>query len=48
MTVSGCGFGCAGWEEFRPSKNDVLTDGTSKQMLKHNNFGAKQGCWKAR
>jgi len=48
ISLGGCGFGCAGWHEFEPSSRDVLTDGTAKQMLAHNEFGAKQGCWKAR
>ena len=47
--TSGCtGFSCAGFHEFRPSPKDVLTEGTAQQMLSHNLYGVKQGCWKAR
>lgn len=48
MTSNCASFSCAGWHEFRPSSKDVLTDGTAEQMLAHNLYGAKQGCWKAR
>jgi len=48
ISFASCSTGCGGFHEFRPSKNDKLTDGTAKQMLAHNEFGAKQGCWKAR
>ncbi|UGB46982.1 hypothetical protein LQ772_06740 [Frateuria edaphi] len=36
---------CAGWEPILVSKKDVLTDGTSKQILAHNNHGEATGCW---
>ena len=36
---------CAGWSAINPSRKDVLTEGTVKQMLAHNEFGVKQGCW---
>lgn len=36
---------CAGWEEIFPSKDDVLTDRTAKQVLAHNCNGPKNGCW---
>lgn len=37
---------CTGWEAIYPSKQDVLTDGTAKQILAHDEHGVKQGCWK--
>lgn len=37
---------CAGWDPINPSRKDVLTDGTAKQIVAHNEFGEKQRCWK--
>jgi len=45
---AGCATNCAGWEQINPSRKDVLTDGTKNQILSHNLFGAKQGCWAKR
>lgn len=39
----GAGWSCAGWQKIEPSRTD--TDGTKAQVLEHNNFGRKQGCW---
>lgn len=36
---------CAGWARILVSHQDVLTDGTSKQILAHNNHGEAIGCW---
>jgi hypothetical protein len=38
---------CTGWAAIYVSKSDVLTDGTSKQILAHNEHGAAIGCWPA-
>lgn len=38
---------CAGWSPIYPSKADVLTDGTAKQVLAHDLHGVAEGCWKA-
>lgn len=35
---------CTGWAPIKPSKEDKLSDGTAKQILAHDEFGAKQGC----
>lgn len=36
---------CAGWEMICPSRKDTLTDGTSKQILAHDEHGKALGCW---
>lgn len=36
---------CTGWAPIYPSGNDVLTDGTARQILAHDEFGARMGCW---
>lgn len=38
---------CAGWAAIYPSRADVLTDGTAKQILAHDRHGEAIGCWKA-
>lgn len=38
---------CAGWTAIYPSKADVLTDGTAKQILAHDLHGVAAGCWPA-
>lgn len=38
---------CAGWAPIYPSRADVLTDSTARQILAHDEFGARMGCWKA-
>jgi len=38
---------CAGWAAIYPSKADVLTDGTAKQILAHDLHGVAAGCWPA-
>jgi hypothetical protein len=37
---------CAGWSPIMVSKQDILTDGTSKQILAHNEHGKAMGCWR--
>lgn len=39
---------CAGWEPILPSRADVLTDGTARQILAHDEHGKAIGCWKDR
>lgn len=47
VLTSGCATSnCAGWRQINPSRNDVLTEGTAKQILGHNEFGERQDCWK--
>lgn len=36
---------CAGWAPIYPSKNDSLTDGTARQILAHDEHGAKVCHW---
>jgi len=38
---------CTGWKPIYPSRQDVLTDGTAKQILAHDEQGVQQGCWPA-
>ena len=38
---------CTGWAAIHPSKADVLTDGTAKQILSHDEHGVAMGCWPA-
>jgi len=38
---------CTGWRAIYPSRQDVLTDGTAKQILAHDQHGVDMGCWKA-
>ena len=38
---------CTPWRAIYPSKADVLTDGTAKQILDHDRTGVKLGCWKS-
>lgn len=38
---------CAGWVAIYPSKADVLTDGTAKQILAHDRHGVDVKCWAA-
>jgi hypothetical protein len=47
-SISGCATSgnCAGWQQINPSRKDALTQGTKRQILSHNEFGEKQGCWK--
>lgn len=54
LLLAGCKTGhaikpdpCAGWSAICPSKADVLTDGTAKQILGHDEHGAAIGCWTA-
>jgi len=45
--LAGCATAsnCAGWSAIRPSRADVLTQGTQDQILKHNRGGRAAGCW---
>lgn len=36
---------CAPWKPIMVSRQDVLTDGTARQILDHDATGAKLGCW---
>jgi hypothetical protein len=45
ISLGGCGrFSCAGDSPIRPSKDDVLTEGTAKQILTYNETKQKLGC----
>jgi hypothetical protein len=46
ISAGGCShFSCTGWSEINPSGKDKMTEGTERQILKHNLYGAAQGCW---
>lgn len=52
LLLAGCKGGpetkpdiCAGWKAIYPSKQDVLTDGTAKQIDAHDEHGVAMGCW---
>jgi len=45
LLLAGCGSTCAGWKQFNPSRKDVLTEGTKMQIVEHNSYGERQGCW---
>lgn len=36
---------CAAWRPISVSRADVLTDGTARQVLAHNETGRRIGCW---
>ena len=38
---------CTGWAPIYADGSDVLTDGTARQILAHDEYGARMGCWKA-
>lgn len=38
---------CIGWEAIYPSRSDVLTDQTAKQIRSHDQYGVKLNCWPA-
>jgi len=38
---------CSGWRPICPSRQDVLTDGTAKQILAHDQHGVDMKCWPA-
>jgi hypothetical protein len=48
--TGGCAInrGCGGWEKITLSHKDVLTRDTKAEIVSHNEFGEKQGCWSAR
>jgi hypothetical protein len=45
VTSSSGGF-CDTARAIRPSQADVLTDGTKRQIVAHNEFGQKMCRWK--
>lgn len=45
--ISRSGDFCDVASAIRPSVQDVLTDGTTEQILKHNRYGAIACGWKA-
>lgn len=51
--VAGCaqtsGNQCDGWKPQRPTANDVLviSQQLADDLLEHNEYGAKLGCWRA-
>ncbi len=45
MTLSGCGtMGCAGFRAVYVSEDDVLTEGTARQLAANNENGYAQKC----
>lgn len=43
--LSGCASGvCTGWGPIYVDPKDKLTDGTAKQILKHDEYGARLKC----
>lgn len=53
VSVSGCatepvGDFCGVASAIRPSRADVLTDGTKRQILAHNEYGAATCGWNKR
>ncbi len=38
-------FSCVGWKVIHLSQQDTLTEATKQQILTHNEWGARQGCW---
>lgn len=38
---------CTGWSAIYPAGQDVLTDGTAKQILAHDQHGVNEKCWAA-
>jgi hypothetical protein len=43
VLISGCATSNAGFKYIEPSRKDVLSEGTKKQILEHNEFCEKQG-----
>lgn len=45
VLLSSCGGGvCTGWSPIYIDPEDKLTDGTAKQILKHDEYGASLKC----
>lgn len=42
-SISGCVTNNGGFKYIMPSRHDVLTEGTKKQIIEHNEFCEKQG-----
>lgn len=38
---------CAGWRQISLSRQDKLTEKTESEILGHNEFGERRGCWKS-
>lgn len=37
---------CAGWRPILVSPRDVLTEETAREILAHNLYGERIGCWR--
>lgn len=45
ISLSGCMTdACTGFRGINPSKKDVLSDGTARMILSHNEYGLALGC----
>ena len=45
ISLSGCaGFMCGGFQPTYVSKDDQLTEGTARSILKNNEYGARMHC----
>lgn len=45
ISLSGCGGGpCTGWSAIYVSPKDKLTEGTEREILAHNEYGASLKC----
>lgn len=44
-SATGGGTSCAAWRPIYVSRADVLTEGTARQVLAHNETGRRLGCW---
>jgi hypothetical protein len=45
ISLGGCGGGvCTGWSAIYVSKDDKLSEGTSREILAHNNYGQTLHC----
>lgn len=36
---------CAGWAPILISEGDILTEETARDILVHNRYGQREGCW---
>lgn len=45
ISVSGCATGaCTGWGPIKVGEGDQFTDETARDILKHNEYGARLKC----
>lgn len=44
ISLSGCFGGCGAFVPVEVSKNDKLTEGTARQILKNNEYGYELQC----